>query len=77
MNEYSARLSQHLRDDEQDGERFLSPIQVAMIDEALRSLGDYGELHLIVEKGRLRFLVTHKSIDTLKWRPGMLSGESE
>jgi hypothetical protein len=27
-------------------------------------------LRLIVEKGRLRFLVTQKSFDALKWKPG-------
>jgi hypothetical protein len=43
-----------------------------MIDEALSALGDYGELRLIVEKGRLRFLVTQKSFDALKWQPGSL-----
>jgi hypothetical protein len=44
--------------------------QVTMIDEALGALGDYGEIRLIVEKGRLRFLVTQKSYDALKWQPG-------
>lgn len=47
---------------------------VTMIDEALGTLGDYGEIRLIVEKGRLRFLVTQKSYDALKWQPGHLSG---
>jgi len=50
---------------------FLTPRQINMIDEALSALGDYGELRLIVEKGRLRFLVTQRSIDALKWQPGM------
>jgi hypothetical protein len=52
--------------------QFLQPHQVAMIDEALRSLGDFGEVRLIVEKGRLRFVVTQKSFDALKWEPGSL-----
>jgi hypothetical protein len=43
-----------------------------MIDEALRSLGQFGEVRLIVEKGRLRFVVTQKSFDALKWEPGSL-----
>ncbi|MEJ2264830.1 MAG: hypothetical protein P8X95_15405 [Anaerolineales bacterium] len=43
-----------------------------MIDEALATLGDYGEVRLIIEKGRLRFLVTQKSHDALKWQPGTL-----
>lgn len=51
---------------------FLDQSQVTMIDEALSALGDYGELRLIVEKGRLRFLVTQKSFDALKWQPGSL-----
>ncbi len=53
--------------------QFLNPDQIAMIDEALCSLGQYGEVRLVVEKGRLRFLVTQKSIDTFKWQPGSLA----
>ncbi len=53
--------------------QFLSPSQIAMIDEALCSLGDYGEVRLIVEKGHLRFLVTQRSFDALHWRPGCIS----
>ena len=49
---------------------FLDQQQVKMIDEALAALGDYGELRLVVEKGRLRFIVTQKSFDALKWQPG-------
>jgi hypothetical protein len=52
--------------------QFLQPQQIAMIDEALRSLGEFGEVRLIVEKGRLRFVVTQKSFDALKWEPGSL-----
>jgi len=55
---------------------FLTPPQVAMIDEALSSLGDYGELRLVVEKGRLRFVVTHKSFDVSKWIPGTIQSKS-
>ena len=51
---------------------FLDQHQVKMIDEALSALGEYGELRLIVEKGRLRFVVTQKSFDALKWQPGTL-----
>ncbi len=49
---------------------FLKPSQVAMIDEALAKLGEYGEVRLVVEKGCLRFLVTQKSYDAYKWQPG-------
>ena len=37
---------------------FLDQHQVKMIDEALSALGDYGELRLIVEKGRLRLEIS-------------------
>ena len=40
--------------------------QIEMIDYAIGSVGEYGEVHLIIEKGRLRFLVTKKSFDVLK-----------
>jgi len=52
--------------------RFLTSQQVAMIDEALCSIGEYGEIRLVVEKGKLRFLVTQRSYDALKWQPGSL-----
>ena len=52
---------------------FLNQRQIAMIDEALSVLGEFGEIRLIVEKGRLRFIVTQKSIDALKWQPGHLT----
>jgi hypothetical protein len=50
--------------------KFMEWSQIPMVDEALSSLGEYGEVRLIVEKGRLRFLVTQKSYDALKWQPG-------
>ena len=53
--------------------KFMEFHQVSMVDEALNSVGDFGEVRLIVERGRLRFLVTQKSFDALKWQPGLLS----
>ena len=53
--------------------KFLDPSQIPMIDEALAVVGDFGEVRLIVEKGRLRFVVTQKSFDAQKWQPGDLS----
>ncbi len=55
--------------------QFLTPEQVAIIDEALASVGEYGEVRLVVEKGSLRFLVTQKSYDTHKLQPGCLRRE--
>jgi hypothetical protein len=52
--------------------KFLEPSQVEMIDEALAALGEFGEVRLVVEKGRLRFVVTQNSHDALKWQPGSL-----
>ncbi len=46
--------------------KFLQPDQIAMIDEALAEIGEYGEVRLVVEKGRLRFLVVQRSFDVLK-----------
>jgi hypothetical protein len=57
--------------------RFLDADQVAMIEEALASLGEFGEVRLVVEKGRLRFLVTQKSFDAQKWRPGVIAPNGE
>lgn len=59
-----------------DALKFLRQEQVLMIDEALHAMGTFGEVRLIVEKGRLRFLVMQKSIDALKWEPGSISGEA-
>lgn len=56
---------------------FLKPYQVSMIDDALISLGEYGELRLVVEKGRLRFLVMQRSYDVLKWNPENILEEKE
>ena len=50
----------------------LSQHQIELIDQAIGSVAEYGEVHLIVEKGHLRFLVTQKSFDVLKWRSGGL-----
>ncbi len=53
--------------------RFIELHHISMIDEALESLGEYGEIRLIVERGRLRFLITQKSYDALKWHPGSIT----
>jgi hypothetical protein len=48
--------------------KFLRQDQIAMIDEALTQVGTYGEVRLVIEKGRLRFVVIQKSMDALKWQ---------
>jgi len=60
-----------------NGSKILLPRHIQMIDEALRTLGEYGEVRLVVEKGHLRFLITQKSYDTLKWQPGGIVKDPE
>ena len=50
----------------------LSQAHIRMIDEAIDAVGQFGEVHLVVNKGRLRFVITQKSHDTLKYRPGVV-----
>ena len=38
-----------------------------MIDDALTDVGEFGEVRLIVTKGRLRFVVTQQSHDAIQW----------
>ena len=49
------------------GLKFLSPRQVRMIDDLLQSIGDFGEVHLEVRNGKLRFASRTESIDALKY----------
>jgi len=65
-------IDQFIRGNDQGLLSFLDQRQVTMIDEALSALGEFGELRLVVEKGRLRFIITQKSFDALKWQPGTL-----
>jgi hypothetical protein len=45
--------------------RKLSAAQVKRIDEVLGSLGDYGEVHLIVQRGELRYINRVESFKVL------------
>jgi hypothetical protein len=46
--------------------KVLSRSQIKRIDEMLSELGPFGELRLIVRKGRLRFIERVESIDLLE-----------
>jgi hypothetical protein len=46
----------------------LPPSQVQMIQEALMAVGDFGEVRLVVEKGRIRYIIIQKSLDALSWQ---------
>ena len=65
-------IDQFIRGNDKSLLSFLDQRQVTMIDEALSALGEFGELRLVVEKGRLRFIITQKSFDALKWQPGTM-----
>jgi hypothetical protein len=41
--------------------KFLTPHDIGLIEEALIKVGAFGEIHLVVERGRLRFIRTVKS----------------
>ena len=40
--------------------------QVRQIDEAILSIGEYGEVHLIIQRGRIKYLNRVESIKTWK-----------
>ena len=46
--------------------KMLQPTQVDIIEQALQQIGDYGEVRLVVEKGKLRYIEVAKSMDVLK-----------
>ena len=43
--------------------------QIRHIDQVLASLGDYGEVHLIVQRGELRYINKVESFKVEKKRP--------
>ena len=56
--------------------KFLSDSQARLIDEALTAVGEFGEVRLVVQKGRIRYVVIEKSHDALKWEAGDLRGKN-
>jgi hypothetical protein len=47
--------------------KFLTPREIALIDELLTSVGEFGEVRLEVKNGKLRFASRTESVDALKW----------
>ncbi len=41
--------------------KLLRPRDIAFIEEAMRKVGLFGEVHLVIERGRVRFVRTLKS----------------
>ena len=66
MTEKEIPSDVHIEQRLSQGLKHLTHHQVLMIDEAINAVGEYGEVHLKVEKGRLRFLITQTSHDALK-----------
>ncbi|HEX9075502.1 MAG TPA: hypothetical protein VF932_06960 [Anaerolineae bacterium] len=56
--------------------KILKPFDVAAIDEALGQIGLYGEVHLVVENGRLRFIRTVRS-EAVAGAPSIKSGRQK
>ena len=55
--------------------RLLNLEQVRRIDEMLASLGDYGEVHLVIQHGQLRYInrvESHKA-----WKDDGVRGKQE
>jgi hypothetical protein len=46
--------------------KMLQTSQIELIENALQQIGDYGEVRLVIEKGRLRYIEVAKSMDVLK-----------
>lgn len=51
----------------------LTPAAIAFLETCLQEVGEYGEIHLVVENGKLRFVRTVKSVN---FRSVGLKGES-
>jgi hypothetical protein len=58
------------KNDDPAPRHILHSAHIGMLEEALSAVGEYGEVRLVVEKGRLRFIIIEKSYDVLKWSLG-------
>lgn len=45
--------------------RVLTPRQVAMVDDVLAEIGEFGEVRLILHRNRLRFIQKLQSLDAM------------
>lgn len=76
MPETDSRPDKSLNERLGQGLKHLTVHNILMIDEAIDSVGEFGEVHLIVNKGRLRFVELKTSLDALKYNHGELEDES-
>jgi hypothetical protein len=47
-----------------------------MIDEALAAIHDIGEIRMVVEKNRMRLIITQRGLDATKWQAGSVADTS-
>lgn len=73
MSEKDSHSGKSVDEPLSQGLKHLALKHILMIDDAIDSVGEYGEVHLKVEKGRIRFVVTQTSRDALNYEPGGLS----
>ena len=50
---------------------------IQMIKEALVEVGKFGQVIIMVENGKIRFMKVEQSYDALKWQPGAISGDKQ
>lgn len=55
----------------------LTSNQITMIEEAIAVVGDFGEIHLVVNHGRLQYITAQKSFNAHTYSPGMIMAEFE
>lgn len=58
---YTSKSSESKGNANSPGADKLRARQIAVIEDALKKVGPYGEVHLIVERGRIRFVRTIRS----------------
>jgi hypothetical protein len=53
----------------------LTSNQIAMIEEAIGVIGEFGEVRLVIERGRLHFITAQKSFNVRNYSPGSILSE--
>ncbi len=67
-----------VQEDQSKTEGFnLTSMQVAMIEEAIGAVGAFGEVTLVVEKARLRYITAKKSFNAQNYMPGTILAKFE
>ena len=59
------------------GSTRLTPNHIAMIEEAIVVVGEFGEVHLIVNQGCLHYITAQKSFNAKNYSPGRIIADFE